>query len=385
MRGLTCYLVKNPETAGTLLYSDDDVSTQLEEFILSVEINQAGLLTVVLPRNHPQHGYPFRIIGTTVYIYMNNGVYPADEPFWAGRLFSSSINLYGEKTLIFEGFLSRLSTIKFLTNPSGKAAATTLGTNMTRILNIYRYGKSTGSDVTAGTLRFIRADLPERGLDTTVTFDLSELTEDDTLLSAMQHLITKYKSIVGGEYYIELTGVNWNRLNIRTVGSVQETIPPESVTDYSAASDGTIFANRVYALGAVINDEGDRLDITTSSSDLPYVERLSGDYGVQDVGVVAKTVIYDNVTSKSKLLACANRELTKAFKTEQSYSVEIVDKYAIVGDYSHYKIGEKVKFNSVDKLPGFTAIVTARTYDFLKPLNDRVTITQTKKKLTSQL
>lgn len=381
-RNLKIHIVNNNSNNVECLFDDNGKSTVLLKAELVTELNQAGMLTVTLPATHPQYDFEYKIIGTTTSILIN-GAYGTDVPFWRGRLYSVDVNLQGDKTLVFEGILARLSTLNVDQNAIASPSAA-IYTLLQRLLRIYQYGKYVqNGTANAGTEIFTRGTVPDEAKSTTNPQNLADLTEEDTVLAGMQYLISKLNTSTN-KYYLKLSGVNLTEVGIEKVNTAsKDLITADMITSYSANLNGEPFANRVYAYGAT-GDDDVRLNLSTvTAGNVPYVEIRTDAFGVDDVGVVGKTVIYDSVKKASKLLSYANRELTKAFKVSRSYKVDMIDTYALNGDYSHFYAGKAVRFSGVGALSGFDTYITARIYDLLNPLNDSIVIEQNRKKLTS--
>ena len=291
---------------GALLHGTE-YDMRLTEATLSLEINRAGSLELILPPTH-RRIKDIKKLKSKIAVQDEYGV------IWRGRPLITSQDLSGNLHVVCEGDLARLND-SVVTPYSFQGAPADLFKKLIREHNF-----QTGQNFGLG--------------DIDVTDNNNYVAYSDSTYPATWKVIDeKFIKRLGG--YIFLT---YPDINAEPVINYKMTVSSQSSRDVkyavnllslSAEQRAEDLATSILPLGAVIRSEG---EATTGAEKRITIESVNKGVAILDdpdltvkYGRIVKTVTWDDVTLPENLLRKAREELAMLTHFANSYEVSFVD------------------------------------------------------------
>lgn len=291
---------------GALLHGAEH-DMRLTEATLSLEINRAGSLELILPPTH-RRIKDIKKLKSKIAVQDEYGV------IWRGRPLITSQDLSGNLQVVCEGDLARLND-SVVTPYSFQGAPADLFKKLIREHNL-----QTGQNFGLG--------------DIDVTDNNNYVAYSDSTYPATWKVIDeKFIKRLGG--YIFLT---YPDINAEPVINYKMAVSSKSSRDVkyavnllslSAEQRAEDLATSILPLGAVIRNEG---EATTGAEKRITIESVNQGVAILDdpdltakYGRIVKTVTWDDVTLPENLLRKAREELAMLTHFANSYEVSFVD------------------------------------------------------------
>lgn len=308
------------------LWSSNSNAEKLLSPKLSLELNKIGSLSFTILPNHAAYNALEKIKSVVT-------VYQDDDIIFRGRIFSDSTNFRKAKTVEAEGVLGYL-------NDSVVRPYSFKGT-LTNYLKqlITQHNNQMGSDK-----QFILGNVTVRSPNwwNYVTF------ESEDYPTTWEEINNKLIAVMGGYIVIryEEDGNYIDYLSDSTTTSSQKIQYAVNLLDLKREVKTSDFATRIIPLGASSqDDEGNntRLTITSVNSGKDYVNDATTE---ATYGIIAKTIVFDDITSASELLSEGKIYLATSIKLVDTLTIKAVDLHLSDDEIQAFRLGHYVNVYS---------------------------------------
>lgn len=143
----------------------------------------------------------------------------------------------------------------------------------------------------------------------------------------------------------------------------------ENLLDFSRSSASTDLATRIIPYGARNEETGERVTITSVNNELDFIEDAEA---VALRGVIAKPVIWDDVTEPANLLAKAQQYLATSKMIVTTLELTAVDLSVLDKSIDTFQVGDTVTVRSKPHGVNDGFLLRERTYNLLDPSMDKV-------------
>lgn len=337
-----------------LIYSPRSPDVTLGKAELTQQANCAGAIQIIMYPQNPAYQLVKEMASTIT-------VKEDDETIYEGRITTINDEISFEKTLQTEGALAYLndSVIRPFSF-SGDVSEF-----VTKILKEHNSQVEEGKQILVGDIG-VQAAL--------------KITEEE-YTTAMQQLQSQLPGILGG--YLEIRYKNGKKyldyLEKHTMINTQAIEYGENMVELSDQKTGSDIATVLIPLGA--KDENQkRITIEKVNGGKDY---LINDEAVKEYGKIARTVVYDDITSPTILKQTAEKELSKHAIKEQTIELTAADLAAAGYNTRSFAWGQKVRCHSRIHDIDTIADITMKKTDLCNPANSRITVGDAKPTYTA--
>lgn len=337
---------------GGLLAYDSRLPVEAGYSVLSIRIadriNKGGTATISLPPGHPlRNGFPaFRV---PVEIYRDGKLR------WRGRPLPPSDDFYLRRTIVCEGemcFLQDAVHRPYLYQASPQEI-------FASVIGAYNAAVEPWKQFSVGTVTVT---------DPNDYIRLESQSAEDVLT-----VVEKMISRCGGYIFFSSTAeggrqINW--LADMPYTCNQPVTLGSNLIDFSSESDVAAFATRLIPYGAV-GDDGERLKLDNGGKD--YVENAEA---IELRGVIERSVVYDDITTQSALLARATREVNQMSLIPSVVKLSAIDLSRQDLTLDFFAVGQKVQGESVPHQLSGSYDLTTLTEDLVNPGVGGITLTR---------
>lgn len=335
---------------GSLIYDNRLPETYgLLALKASVKLNAAGSATIEMPPGHPAYS-AFVSLRTIVEIWKNS------EMIFRGRALYPSDDIYKQRVITCESercFLGDAVMRPYLYQDSPE--------NIFRaVLAEYNAQVDTDKQFAVGTV--------------TVTDDNDYIRVESSNASSVADMINKLVDRCGG--YITFStaqdgrrAVNW--LASLSAYSAQSIEFGENMLDFAREDYNADLATVLIPYGAQDEETGERVTIRTVNDGEDYIQ---DNEAVALRGKIVKTATWDDVTVPANLLRKAQQYLAAQKMVSTTIKLSAVDLSDMDSSIDSFSVGDLIRVRSVPHGIDKDFLLTERSYDFLSPGRDTVTL-----------
>lgn len=315
----------------------------------SVKLSAAGSATIEMPPGHPAYS-AFVSLRTIVEIWKNS------EMIFRGRALYPADDIYKQRTITCESercFLGDAVMRPYLYQDSPE--------NIFRaVLAEYNAQVDTDKQFAVGTV--------------TVTDDNNYIRMESGSASSVAEVINKLVERCGG--YITFStaqdgsrAINW--LASLSAYSSQNIELGENMLDFAREDYNADLATVLIPYGAKDEETGERLTIRTVNDGVDYIQ---DDEAVALRGKIVKTATWDDVTVPANLLRKAQQYLAAQKMVSTTIKLSAIDLSDMDASIDAFSVGDLIRVRSAPHGLDKEFLLTERSYDFLSPGRDTVTL-----------
>lgn len=342
---------------GRLVYDSRLEELGLLALTATVDLSASGVASLTLPPGHPAYGY-FTGYRTVVTIYQNGVL------LFRGRALYPTDDFYGRRTITCEGERGFFhdAVLRPYVYQDGPAAI------FADIIGLYNAQVDDFKRFKLGTV--------------TVTDPNNYIRLESTAAESVFDALAKMVERVGGyiTFVTDADGarvVNW--LEDVTYSSSQVIEFGENLLDFARSTQNENLATVIIPYGAADETTGERVTITSVNDGQDFLQ----DYDAVALrGVIAKAVYWDDITLPENLLAKAQQYLANNRLVVTSLQLTAVDLSDLDKNIDSFRVGDLIRVRSKPHNVDDLFQLTARTYDFLNPASNTVTLGQATATLT---
>ena len=311
---------------GSLLYHSNLESLQIFDPSLELELNKTGSFVFTLYPDHPRFSMVKRLKSIIL-------VYQDDFLLFRGRVLDEEVGWHNEKTFSCEGELAfLLDTIQRPYDFTG---------SIPEFLWMLLSNHNAQTDaVKAFTLGNVTVTDPN---DYIVRSDIDYVNTWDVITK-------KLVDMLGGFLQVRhVDGVNYlDYLAESTLLAPQKITFGKNLLDLKRTRKGEDIATAIIPLGAKLkdaegNDTDQRLTIASVNGGLDYIV---DEDAVKDLGIIFRTVIFDDVTEASNLKTKGQAYLSDSVKQWETIDLTAADLATVDRDITSFHLGTMVQVES---------------------------------------
>lgn len=350
---------------GYLLYD-----TKLDDYViveprLSLELNKAGMFTFTIFPQHPNFAR-LKKLKSIITVYQGNNI------IFRGRILNDEQGWYNERQVTCEGELAFLiDSIQRPYNFQSGSSGTTPADLFTYFINNHNAQVDSDHQFIVGNVTVTDPNdyIVRSNSDYSTTWDAI----NDKLVSSLGgYLWVRYET--DGVYIDYLS--DFNTLGSQTVEFGQ------NLLDLSRTIKGEDIATAIIPLGAKSEETGERLTIKSVNDNVDYIFDQTA---VNEYGWIFKTVIWDNVTVASNLLAKARTYLSRAINLTISLELSAVDLSSIKADINAFRLGSYIRVKTSPHNLNTLMLVSQQTIALDNPKNNKMILGTTFSSFTDQV
>lgn len=341
------------------LYVDDDLlcDSRINDLaiidpVLSMAVNNAGILTFSIPESHPFYNKIQRRKSII-------SVYDEDDtnPLWKGFCISEKIDFYKNKYIQCEGELSYLNdSILRQSHRKNKTVLQLLTEYISEHneqvdeFKRFEIGNVTVSDPNDSITCF-----------TNMESTLSQIN-DDLVDDLGGYIVIRYEN---GHKYIDY-------LDDATQISNQNIELGVNMMDYTSNIDDTDLTTVVIPLGSRLDEQvvdglDKRLDITSVNDGRDYIESTTA---IQNFGRISRVVEFDNVTDPANLKSKGEKYLSESQFENVYVEVTAIDLGKLTNKFNRFQMLQKIHVVSSTHGMDKWFVLTKRTLHLNEPEKD---------------
>jgi hypothetical protein len=306
---------------GVLIYHSNLESLQIFDPSLELELNKTGSFVFTLYPDHPRYSLVKRLKSIIQ-------VFQDDFLLFRGRVLDEEVGWHNEKTFSCEGELAfLLDTIQRPYDFTG---------SIPEFLGMLLSNHNAQTD-------------PEKVFtlgNVTVTDPNDYIVRSDIDYVNTWDVITKkLVDVLGGFLQVRhVDGVNYlDYLAESTLLAPQKITFGKNLLDLKRTRKGEDIATAIIPLGAKLQDTDQRLTIESVNGGLDY---LVDEDAVNDLGIIFKTVIFDDVTDPSNLKTKGQAQLSDSVKQWETLDLTAADLATVNKDITSFHLGTMVAVES---------------------------------------
>ena len=306
---------------GSLLYHSNLESLQIFDPSLELELNKTGSFVFTLYPDHPRFSMVKRLKSIIL-------VYQDDFLLFRGRVLDEEVGWHNEKTFSCEGELAfLLDTIQRPYDFTG---------SIPEFLGMLLSNHNAQTDaVKAFTLGNVTLTDPN---DYIVRSDIDYVNTWDVITK-------KLVDMLGGFLQVRhVDGVNYlDYLAESTLLAPQKITFGKNLLDLKRTRKGEDIATAIIPLGAKLQDSDQRLTIASVNGGLDY---LVDEDAANELGIIYRTVIFDDVTEPSNLKTKGEAYLSDSVKQWETIDLTAADLATVNKDITSFHLGTMVQVES---------------------------------------
>ena len=306
---------------GSLIYHSNLESLQILDPSLELELNKTGSFVFTLYPDHPRFSMVKRLKSIIL-------VYQDDFLLFRGRVLDEEVGWHNEKTFSCEGELAfLLDTIQRPYDFTG---------SIPEFLGMLLSNHNAQTDAAkAFTLGNVTVTDPN---DYIVRSDIDYVNTWDVITK-------KLVDVLGGFLQVRhVDGVNYlDYLAESTLLAPQKITFGKNLLDLKRTRKGEDIATAIIPLGAKLQDSDQRLTIASVNGGLDY---LVDEDAVNDLGIIFRTVIFDDVTEPSNLKTKGQAYLSDSVKQWETIDLTAADLATVDRDITSFHLGTMVQVES---------------------------------------
>jgi len=346
------------------IFADDVLAydSRLEDYSLlgltvTVGVDVGGTASIVMPPHHPAYNV-YTSYRTVVTIY-RDGVL-----LFRGRALYPSDDYYNRRTITCEGerCFFRDAVMRPYLFQDGPTVI------FQNLIDLYNAQVEPFKQFKAGTV--------------TATDPNNYVRLESESAEQISDVLDKLVERVGG-YLVFTTNtdgervVNWYADLEYQSGQVIEF--GENLLDFARSSQNADLATVIVPYGAKDETTGERVNIESVNNGLDFLQ----DYDAVALrGVIAKPVVWDDITLPENLLAKAQQYLANSKMMFTSLTLTAVDLSDLDKNIDTFRVGDRIRVRSKPHGVDDLFLLTDRTYDLINPGNGTVTLGKTVATLT---
>jgi hypothetical protein len=304
-----------------LLYHSNLESLQIFDPSLELELNKTGSFVFTLYPDHPRFSMVKRLKSIIE-------VFQDDYLLFRGRVLDEEVGWHNEKTFSCEGELAfLLDTIQRPHDFTG---------SIPEFLGMLLSNHNAQTDaVKAFTLGNVTVTDPN---DYIFRSDIDYVNTWDVITK-------KLVDTLGGFLQVRhVDGVNYlDYLVESTLLAPQKITFGKNLLDLKRTRKGEDIATAIIPLGAKLQDSDQRLTIASVNGGLDY---LVDEDAVNDLGIIFKTVIFDDVTDPTNLKTKGEAQLSDSVKQWETLDLTAADLATVDKDITSFHLGTMVQVES---------------------------------------
>ena len=306
---------------GSLLYHSNLESLQIFDPSLELELNKTGSFVFTLYPDHPRFSMVKRLKSIIL-------VYQDDFLLFRGRVLDEEVGWHNEKTFSCEGELAfLLDTIQRPYDFTG---------SIPEFLGMLLSNHNAQTDAAkAFTLGNVTVTDPN---DYIVRSDIDYVNTWDVITK-------KLIDMLGGFLQVRhVDGVNYlDYLAESTLLAPQKITFGKNLLDLKRTRKGEDIATAIIPLGAKLQDSDQRLTIASVNGGLDYIV---DEDAVNELGIIFRTVIFDDVTEASNLKTKGEAYLSDSVKQWETIDLTTADLATVNKDITSFHLGTMVQVES---------------------------------------
>ena len=335
---------------GALAYDSRLEDYSLLGLTTTAGLNKGGTATIVMPQHHPAYNL-FTSYKTLVTIHRDGLL------LFRGRALYPSDDFYNRRTITCEGercFLRDAVMRPYIYQDSPAAI-------FADVIALYNAQVDTFKQFVVGTV--------------TVTDPNNYIRMESENPEQVSDVVDKLVDRCGG-YIVFTTNANGDRVinwyEELTYQSRQVIEFGENLLNFARSSSAnTDLATVIIPYGAKDEATGVRVDITSVNNGQDFIQ----DYDAVALrGVIAKPVIWDDITQPQNLLAKAQQYLTSSKLMVTSLELTAIDLSDMDKNIDTFQVGDYIQVRSLPHGVNEQLQLTERSYDLLNPANGKVTL-----------
>ena len=346
------------------IFADDVLAydSRLEDYSLlgltvTVGVDVGGTASIVMPPHHPAYNV-YTSYRTVVTIY-RDGVL-----LFRGRALYPSDDYYNRRTITCEGerCFFRDAVMRPYLFQDGPTVI------FQNLIDLYNAQVEPFKQFKAGTV--------------TATDPNNYVRLESESAEQISDVLDKLVARVGG-YLVFTTNtdgervVNWYADLEYQSGQVIEF--GENLLDFARSSQNADLATVIVPYGAKDETTGERVTIESVNNGLDFLQ----DYDAVALrGVIAKPVVWDDITLPENLLAKAQQYLANSKMMFTSLTLTAVDLSDLDKSIDTFRVGDRIRVRSKPHGVDDLFLLTDRTYDLINPGNGTITLGKTVATLT---
>lgn len=349
---------------GKPLHDDNIQSLKVFEGQLTLELGKTGAFEFVIYPNHPYYD-SVKPVSSIIEVIRN------EQSIFRGRALNVKYGFYNEKQVFCEGELAFL---------------------LDSIMPPHVYSGSF-SEYMDFVLEFHNSQVePEKqfvaGIKTVAEFYPFEVTEDVNFMTSFETINQRMVEQSGGylqvrhQYgtmYLDLLVPDMNISNV----SAQKIRLGKNLVDLKKEVEGSEVFSGIVPLGAKIGDTEQRIDIYDVNNGFHYI---TNDSAVAAYGKIYKTVVFENVTSASELLAEARNYLAEKFASVNTIEITAADLSGANPDLDSFNVGQWVEvISDMHFTEPQTFLIRKMSIKLSNPADTTIEAGRTKQGLTDRL
>lgn len=346
------------------IFADDVLAydSRLEDYSLlgltvTVGVDVGGTASIVMPPHHPAYNV-YTSYRTVVTIY-RDGVL-----LFRGRALYPSDDYYNRRTITCEGerCFFRDAVMRPYLFQDGPTVI------FQNLIDLYNAQVEPFKQFKAGTV--------------TATDPNNYVRLESESAEQISDVLDKLVERVGG-YLVFTTNtdgervVNWYADLEYQSGQVIEF--GDNLLDFARSSQNADLATVIVPYGAKDETTGERVTIESVNNGLDFLQ----DYDAVALrGVIAKPVVWDDITLPENLLAKAQQYLANSKMMFTSLTLTAVDLSDLDKNIDTFRVGDRIRVRSKPHGVDDLFLLTDRTYDLINPGNGTITLGKTVATLT---
>ena len=346
------------------IFADDVLAydSRLEDYSLlgltvTVGVDVGGTASIVMPPHHPAYNV-YTSYRTVVTIY-RDGVL-----LFRGRALYPSDDYYNRRTITCEGerCFFRDAVMRPYLFQDGPTVI------FQNLIDLYNAQVEPFKQFKAGTV--------------TATDPNNYVRLESESAEQISDVLDKLVERVGG-YLVFTTNtdgervVNWYADLEYQSGQVIEF--GDNLLDFARSSQNADLATVIVPYGAKDETTGERVTIESVNNGLDFLQ----DYDAVALrGVIAKPVVWDDITLPENLLAKAQQYLANSKMMFTSLTLTAVDLSDLDKSIDTFRVGDRIRVRSKPHGVDDLFLLTDRTYDLINPGNGTITLGKTVATLT---
>ena len=334
---------------GHLLYSPALEDYRIFNAKIDLELNKTGSFTFTIYPNHPNFE-KLRKMRSIITVYKD----VTGSPLFRGRILNEEQGFYNEKQITCEGELAFL--VDSVQRPY-ELENQTISQVLSFFIDRHNQQSNTTHQFTIGTV----------GVTGSVSVSDSEYTNTWDAINRI--LIEPHGGFLRTRHTENITYIDYVA-ELDTLCNQQIKFG-KNLLDLKKTVKGENIGTVIIPLGAV-TDTNERLTIKSVTDN--HVDYVYDQTAVNTYGVIYKTVVYDDITDPSELLAKGNEYLVESITLPMEINLSAVDLAALNSDINAFEIGTNVRIISDPHGIDTTRLVTHITFDLFDPSQNQLTL-----------
>lgn len=346
------------------LLHDDKQTTLVAGAKLTLELGKAGLFEFTIYPEHPYYTATKPL--KTIIEVQRHG-----KPIFRGRVLDLKHGFYNEKQVTCEGELAFL--LDSIVPPH--AVSDSFSAYLDYIVGIHNAQVEAAKQFTVGNI-------------TVADFMPFEVVEDFNFLSSFETINKRMVEPSGGilqvrhadgKMYLDLISPSMDINNV----SAQQITLGKNLLDIKRDTKGSEVFSGIIPLGAKLAESENRLDISSVNGGSYSISNTTA---VAAYGKIFKTVIFENITDASTLLAKARTYLAENYAAVNSVEITAADLSGINPALDSFEVGQWVQLVSNKHYTApQTFLVRKMTINLSRPAETKIEVGRTQQGLLESL